>query len=119
MDAMTMVKAATWLFVLAALGGIVMAGIRFGGGRNPPVFIPYAHGLLAGAGLTLLIYAAWVGGVGGRVTLSIVLLLVAAAGGTVLNLFYHWKHVPIPKGLTIAHILLALAGVVPLLPMAF
>jgi hypothetical protein len=119
MDAMTMVKVATWLFLLAALGGIVMAGIRFGGGRNPPVFIPYAHGLLAGAGLTLLIYAAWVGGIGGTVVVSIVLLLIAAAGGTALNLLYHWKQVPIPKGLTIAHILLALAGVALLLPMAF
>jgi hypothetical protein len=119
MDAISMVRVATWLFLLAALGGIVMAGIRLGGGRNPPVVIPYAHGLLAGAGLTLLIYAAWVGGLGGMVMLSIVLLLVAAAGGSVLNLVYHWKQVPIPKGLTMVHILLALAGVALLLPVAF
>jgi hypothetical protein len=119
MDAISMVRVATWLFLLAALGGVVMAGIRFGGGRNPPVVIPYAHGLLAGAGLTLLIYAAWVGGLGGMVMLSIVLLLVAAAGGSVLNLVYHWKQVPIPKGLTMVHILLALAGVALLLPVAF
>jgi hypothetical protein len=96
-----------------------MAGIRFGTGRNPPVFIPYAHGLLAGAGLTLLVYAAWVGGVGGMVTVSIVLLLVAAAGGSVLNLAFHWKQVPIPKGLTALHILLAVTGVALLLPVAF
>jgi hypothetical protein len=119
MDAISMVKVATWLFILAALGGIVMAGIRFGSGRNPPVVIPYAHGLLAGAGLTLLIYAAWVGGLGGMVMLAIILLLVAAAGGSILNLVYHWKQVPIPKGLTAAHILLAVAGVGLLLPVAF
>jgi hypothetical protein len=119
MDAMTMVKVATWLFILAALGGIVMAGIRFSSGRNPPVLIPYLHGLLAGAGLTLLIYASWVGGIGGMVMVSIVLLLIAAAGGSVLNLVYHWKQVPIPKGLTAAHILLAVTGVALLLPVAF
>jgi hypothetical protein len=110
---------ATWLFLLAALGGIVMAGIRFGAGRNPPVLIPYAHGLLAGAGLTLLLYAACVGSLWGTVGISILLLLVAAAGGSILNLVYHWRQVPIPKGLTIAHILLALAGVGLLLPVAF
>jgi hypothetical protein len=119
MDAISMVKVATCLFILAALGGIVMAGIRFGSGRNPPVVIPYAHGLLAGAGLTLLVYAAWMGGLGGMVLVSIVLLLVAAAGGSVLNLVYHWKQVPIPKGLTMLHILLAITGVALLLPVAF
>jgi hypothetical protein len=119
MDALTMVKVATWLFVLAALGGLVMAGIRFGSGRNPPVLIPYLHGLLAGAGLTLLLYAAVVGPVPGSVTIAIVLLLVAAAGGSILNLVYHWRQVPIPKGLTVGHILLAVAGVAFLLPVAF
>ena len=119
MDAMAMVKAATWLFLLAAVGGIVMAGIRFGNGRNPPVLIPYLHGLLAGAGLTLLLYAAWLGGLPASVHIAIVLLLAAAAVGTVLNLVYHWKHVPIPKGMTIAHILVALVGVGLLLPVAF
>jgi hypothetical protein len=119
MDAMSMVKVATCLFILAALGGLVMAWIRFGSGRNPPVLIPYLHGLLAGAGLTLLLYAAWIGTVPSLVTIAIVLLLVAAAGGSVLNLMYHWRQVPIPKGLTVAHILLAVTGVALLLPVAF
>jgi len=119
MDAISMVRVSEWLFILAALGGIVMAGIRFGSGRNPPVLIPYLHGLLAGAGLTLLLYAAWLGGLPGSVTIAIVLLLVAAAGGSILNLAYHWRQVPIPKGLTAAHILLAVSGVGLLLPVAF
>ena len=119
MDAVTMVKVATCLFLLAALGGLLMAGIRFGAGRNPPVLLPYLHGLLAGAGLTLLLYAAFTGPVPGSVKIAIVLLLAAAAGGTVLNLVYHWRQVPIPKGLTVVHILAALAGVGLLLPVAF
>jgi len=53
------------------------------------------------------------------VTIAIVLLLVAAAGGSVLNLVYHWRQVPIPKGLTLVHILLAVSGVALLLPVAF
>jgi len=115
MDVMTMLRVASWLFLLAAAGGLLMAGIRFGTGRNPPVFIPYAHGLLAGAGLTLLLYAAAFGPMPSRAMLATWLLLFAAAGGTVLNLFFHWRQVPIPKGLTIGHILLAALGLVMLL----
>jgi len=115
MDVMTMLKAASWLFILAAAGGLVMAGIRFGTGRNPPIFIAYAHGMLAGAGLTLLVYSAVFGNVPSRAMIATCLLLLAAVGGSVLNLVYHWRQQPIPKGLTGGHILLALLGLVMLL----
>ena len=112
MDAMSMLKVALWLFLLAAAGGLLMAGIRFGAKRNPPAWIAYAHGLLAAAGLTLLIY----GGLAlptlpTPVFGAIWLLLIAAAAGSVLNLFDHWRQLPIPAGLTIAHIVVALLGV--------
>ena len=119
MDAISMVKVATCIFILAALGGLAMAGIRFGSGRNPPAWLAFAHGLLAAAGLTLLVYAVWVGGLGGTVVIATLLLVAAAAGGAILNLVYHWRQVPIPKGLTIGHILLAVGGVALLLPVAF
>ena len=119
MDAISMVTAATWIFIAAALGGVLMAVIRFGSGRNPPAWLAFLHGLLAAAGLTLLLYAAFVGSLPATVKIAIVLLVVAAAGGAVLNLVYHWKQVPIPKGLTVGHILLAVAGVALLLPVAF
>jgi hypothetical protein len=115
MDAMTMLKIASWLFILAAAGGLLMAGIRFGSGRNPPIFIAYAHGLLAGAGLTLLVYAAAFTSIPSRAMIATVLLLLAAVGGSVLNLLYHWRQQPIPKGLTIGHILLAVLGLASLL----
>jgi hypothetical protein len=115
MDVMTMLKAASWLFILAAAGGLVMAGIRFGTGRNPPIFIAYAHGMLAGAGLTLLVYSAVFGNVPSRAMIATSLLLLAAVGGSVLNLVYHWRQQPIPKGLTVGHILLAVLGLVMLL----
>ena len=115
MDVMQMLECASWLFILAAAGGLLMAGIRFGTGRNPPAWIAFAHGLLAAAGLTLLIYASAFGDVPRYASIATLLLLLAAAGGAVLNLFYHWRQLPIPKGLTLGHILLAALGLVLLL----
>jgi hypothetical protein len=110
MDAKQMLCTAWALFALAAVGGLVMAAIRFGGNRNPPAWLAFGHGLLAAAGLTLLAYAAFVAGVSTLATAAAVLLLIAAGGGAILNLGYHWKQVPIPAGLTIGHILLAVTG---------
>ena len=110
MDGITMLRAACWLFILAAAGGLVMTGIRLGAGRNPPAWLAYAHGLLAASGLTLLIYAGLSSRFDPPVLVAMWLLIAAAAGGTVLNLVYHWKDLPLPKGLMFAHILLAVAG---------
>jgi hypothetical protein len=114
-DGMHMLRIAAWLFVLAAAGGLVMAGIRLFGERNPPIWLAYAHGLLAAAGLSLLVYAA----LATRLTASVVgavwLMLVAAVLGTVLNLAYHWRQRPLPKGLMLVHIALAVAGLAMLL----
>jgi hypothetical protein len=112
MDAKNMICTAVALFALAAVGGLVMAAIRFGGNRNPPAWLAFGHGLLAASGLTLAAYAALTAGVSSLANIGIVLLVVAAAGGAILNLGYHWKQVPIPKGLTIGHILLAVSGFV-------
>ena len=112
MDATNMLRVACWIFALAAVGGLVMAGIRLGGNRNPPIAIAYAHGLLAGAGLTLLIYAVVAGSIGGRAMLAAWILVAAAAGGSALNLLYHWRQQPLPKGLMFGHIALALVGVI-------
>ena len=57
MDALLMLRTAAWLFVLTALGGLTMAGIRFVGQHNPPVWLSMLHGFAAGAGATLLAYA--------------------------------------------------------------
>jgi hypothetical protein len=97
MDVMTMLRVASWLFLLAAAGGLVMAGNPLRHRAQSAGLIPYAHGLLAGAGLTLLVYAAAFGPMPSRAMLATGLLLLAAAGGTVLNLFYHWRQVPIRR----------------------
>ena len=112
MDAKQMLCTAWVLFALAAAGGLVMAAIRFGGKRNPPAWLAFGHGLLAAAGLTLVAYPALTVGVSALAGWAALLLVVAAAGGAILNLAYHWRQVQIPAGLTMGHILLAVAGFV-------
>ena len=100
---------------MAAAGGLVMAGIRLGANRNPPIWLAYAHGLLAAGGLTLLLYVAVTTHLEGLSLAAVGLLVAAAAGGSALNLLYHWRQQPLPKALMFAHILLAVAGLVLLL----
>lgn len=115
MDATMMLKVACWIFLIAAAGGLVMAGIRLGANRNPPIWLAFGHGLLAAAGLTLLLYVAATTHLDGPSLAAVGLLVAAAAGGSALNLLYHWRQLPLPKGLMFAHILLAVAGLVMLL----
>jgi hypothetical protein len=110
MDARTLLQAAVWLFAIAAAGGIVMAGIRFGGQRNPPAWLSMLHGLLAAAGLTLTLYASIVADAPGLARAGAGLLLVAAAGGAFLNLAFQWKQRLLPASIVVVHAVLAVAG---------
>lgn len=115
----TMLQTAAWVFVITALGGLAMAGIRFFGKRNPPVWLTMLHGLLAAAGVTLLLYAALAFGIPTMALVALVLFLVAALGGAVMNLNYQWKQRPLPAPLLIGHALLAIIAFVLLLGAAF
>ena len=115
MEPNLMLQTATAVFVVAALGGLAMAGIRLFGKRNPPVWLTMAHGLLAGAGLTLLVYAAFTSPIPQMAMFALLLFLVAAAGGIVMNLGYQWKRRPLPVPLMIGHALLAILAFVLLL----
>lgn len=119
MEAMGMIQAATGLFAVAAVGGIVMAAIRMVGKRNPPHWLAMAHGFLAGAGLTLLIYAALTVGLPGRAMTATALFVLAAVGGVVLNLAYQTKQRPLPVGFMLGHAVLAVVAFVLLLSVAF
>jgi len=81
MEPVLIMKTACVLLAIAALGGLTMAGIRFGGKPQPPTWLAMLHGFL-----------------------------LAAAGGTFLNLNYHWKMLPLPKGMIVGHALIAVAG---------
>ena len=110
MDVQTMLKTAVILLALTAIGGLLLAGIRFSGRPHPPTSIAMLHGLLAGGALTLLLYAGFAAGMPGGAWLGVVLLVVAALGGLVLNLGYHWKNLPLPIWLVLVHAGVAVAG---------
>ena len=119
MDATMMLRTASALLALGALGGLGMAAIRFSRGVNPPAAFAMAHGLLAAAGVTLLAYADFTAPVPSVAWIALVLLLAAAGIGAWLNLAYQWRQRTIPPGLTFVHIGVAVAGFLCLLVAAF
>ncbi len=110
MEPVSILITSTVLLALAAAGGLLMAGIRFMGDRPPPASLAMLHGFLAAAAVTLLLYAAATVGLPRMALAALALFLVAAGGGAILNLNYHWKQLPLPKWLIIVHATAAVAG---------
>jgi drug/metabolite transporter (DMT)-like permease len=105
-----MMKTALALLTIAALGGVAMAGIRFGRNVNPPSWLAMLHGLLAGAALTLLLYAHFTVGLPAHADWALLIFLVAAAGGAFLNLAYHAKGQPLSTSIVLVHASVAVVG---------
>jgi hypothetical protein len=114
MEPLLMIRTAAVLLTITALGGLAMAGIRFAGDKQPPAWLAMLHGLLAGAALTLLVYAQATVGLPAIALGALVLFVIAALGGVYLNLNYHWKQVLLPKGIVVVHALVAVVGFVML-----
>ena len=114
MEPILMIRTAAVLLAITALGGLAMASIRFASDKQPPAWLAMLHGLLAGAALTLLVYAQATVGLPAIALGALVLFVVAALGGVYLNLNYHWKQVLLPKGLVVGHALVAVIGFVML-----
>ncbi len=110
MEPASILLTSTVLLAIAAAGGLVMAGIRFVGDRAPPPALAMVHGFLAGAAITLLLYAAATVGLPGMALVALALFVGAAGGGAILNLNYHWKQLPLPKWLVVVHAGAAVAG---------
>jgi hypothetical protein len=110
MEPVLIMKTASVLLAIAALGGLTMAAIRFGGKPQPPTWLAMLHGFLSAAALTLLLYAYFTVGLPALAAWALLLFLLAAAGGGFLNLNYHWKMLPLPKGMIVGHALIAVAG---------
>lgn len=119
MEPLRTLQTASVLLLIAALGGLVMAGIRLAGTPRPPTWLAMLHGFLAAAALTLLIYAWATVGLPTLAMAGTVLFVIAAIGGIVLNLGYHWKGLPLPRGLMIGHAVLAVIGYILLLVATF
>jgi hypothetical protein len=112
MDAWTMMTTAVVLLALAAVGGLVMATLRFYGADRPPTLFLMGHGVLAAAALTLLIYAAATVGLPPIAMLATAILVVVAGVGAALNVMYHSRMLPIPKTPIVIHGVVAVAGFV-------
>ena len=52
METALILRTSTVLLAIAAVGGLVMAGIRFAGNRQPPPALAMLHGFLAAAAVT-------------------------------------------------------------------
>lgn len=114
-----MLQTATILLGITAVGGLVMAIIRFSGAERPPSWVAMGHGLLAASGLTLLLYAGLTVGIPRLAWFGVALLVLAALGGVFLNLAYHARMLPIPKNIIVIHALLAVPGFALLCWVAF
>ena len=115
MEPALMMKTSLALLTVTALGGVVMAIIRLGRDASPPSWLAMLHGLLAASALTLLLYAHFTVGLPALAGWALLLFLAAAAGGAYLNLGYHAKAMPLPKGIVVGHAAIAVAGYVLLL----
>ena len=115
MEPVLMMKTANGLLAIAAVGGLALAGIRFRGKPQPPAWLAMLHGFLGGTAVTLLLDAYFTVGLPALAAWALLLFLIAAAGGAFLNLNYHWKMLPLPKGLIVGHAGVAVTGFVLLL----
>ena len=119
MEPNTMMRTAAVLFGMAAIGGLLMAGMRLSGIPRPPAWLAMGHGVLAAAGLTLLAYAAVMVGIPAMAQLALGLMVTAALGGAAMNLLFHWKLLPLPIPLMVGHAFLAAIGFTLLLVSIF
>ena len=100
------------LFALAALGGIGLAIMRLRGRPTLPLGLAVAHGLLAAAGLVVLIWAVFGQGLAAKA--SLVLFIIAALGGFVLFSF-QLRQKAIPIAVMVVHAIVAVIAFVLLL----
>lgn len=108
-----MATTALILFVIAALGGLVLAGFHFSK-RPLPTSLALLHGALAATGLVFLILTVIRSTTAGPLGLSLGILVVAALGGFIL-FSSHLRKRALPTPLVLIHAAAAVAGVVILL----
>lgn len=110
------------LFAIAALGGIVMALMRFGGRELPPLGLALIHGLFAAAGLVTLIITLIRQGYTIATVIALIGFVGAALGGFYLfSLHMKKQALPIPSvvvhgGFAVISFVILLVGVYILHP---
>jgi hypothetical protein len=110
LNTLPMWRAAAALLAAAFSTGLVMAFYRFGSDHESPPWLAKLHGYAAIAALALLLFS-WTRTDPSRAGIfGILALVLAAVGGVVLNLTFHWRHKPLPEGLVFAHMSVAFIG---------
>jgi len=104
-----MLTAAIVLFLLAAIGGVIMA-VRIFRRIQPPMTLALAHGALAATALVLAIVAAVASGAAPLLKVGVAVLILAALGGFFLFSF-QLRGKAHPKAVVLLHGLLAAGGV--------
>jgi hypothetical protein len=89
------------LFAIAAVGGLTMVIIKYGG-KAIPLPLAALHGILAAAGLVALIYNVAQNTSSTIMNVSLVLFLIVAVGGFIL-LSFHLRSKPHPDSLIAIH----------------
>ncbi len=108
-----MLEVAAVLFALAALAGIILAALHLKT-KGAPIPLAVIHGLLAAAGLVLLIIGVTQMASAGLAGVALVIFVIAALGGFVLFAM-HLKKKMLPSALIVVHGLVAVVAFVVLL----
>ena len=107
-----MLEYAIGIFLVAAVGGLIMASMIFKG-KMAPWALSLLHMLLGATGLVLAGIAAMTIG-GGVLVMALIVLLGAAVGGFYLASIHLDKEIA-PKPAVVVHGMVAVGGVVLLL----
>jgi hypothetical protein len=108
-----MLTVAAVLFALAALGGLILAALHLKT-KDAPITLALLHGLLAAAGLVLLIIGVTQIASAGLAGVALAIFVIAALGGFVLFAMHLSKKL-LPSGLIVVHGLVAVVAFVILL----
>jgi hypothetical protein len=106
---------AALLLGLAALGGLLLAGIRLSGVPRPPTWLALGHGAIAATGLGFLIFAVTSSTVPALAQISLAVLVLAALGGITIFAGFHLRGQALPIPLVLGHGIAAIVGYVLLL----
>jgi hypothetical protein len=98
----SIVTIAAILFAIAAVGGVVMAAMRFGGRALPPMVLAVVHGLFAAAGLLTLILAVVGAQASWAAIVAAVGFVIAALGGFAL-FAHHLRKQALPISYIVIH----------------
>ena len=90
------------LLAIAALGGVVMAAMRFGGRELPPMALALIHGLFAASGLVALILFVVNSNASTLAWVALVGFVIAALGGFML-FSHHLRGRALPVNYVVIH----------------